>query len=184
MWKKVFRRKELHWRKPDCGVCSVVSDSATPWTAARLAPLSMGFSWQEHWSGLPCPPPGNLPDPGMEPESPALAGGFLSLSRMASPLSTVGENKIQRWRKEENNVEHLQTCRSSCLKANNSTPTTPSYISQKSPKWCCPCQLESGFLLLAVESKLCMNHTASPDLYTEMQRKRWQSPWKRVRVLC
>ena len=41
----------------------------TPWTVARQAPLSMGFSRQEHWSGLPCPPPGDLPDPGIEPRS-------------------------------------------------------------------------------------------------------------------
>ena len=40
---------------------------ATPWTAARQAPLSMGFSRQEYWSGLPCPPPGDLPNPGIEP---------------------------------------------------------------------------------------------------------------------
>jgi len=45
--------------------------SVTPWTAARQAPLSMGFSRQEYWSGVPCPPPGDLPDPGMEPASPA-----------------------------------------------------------------------------------------------------------------
>ena len=38
---------------------------ATPWTAARQAPLSMGFSRQEYWSGVPCPPPGTLPDPGL-----------------------------------------------------------------------------------------------------------------------
>ena len=44
-------------------------------TVALQAPLSMGFSRQEDWSGLPCPPPGDLPDPGMEPASPALAGG-------------------------------------------------------------------------------------------------------------
>ena len=43
----------------------------TPWTVAHQAPLSMGFSWQEYCSGLPCPPPGDLPDPGTEPESPA-----------------------------------------------------------------------------------------------------------------
>ena len=44
----------------------VVSDSfATPSTVARQAPLSMGLSRQEHWSGLPCPPPGDLPDPGI-----------------------------------------------------------------------------------------------------------------------
>ena len=41
----------------------------TPWTVALQDPLSMGFSRQEYWSGLPCPPPGDLPDPGIEPES-------------------------------------------------------------------------------------------------------------------
>ena len=45
---------------------------ATPWTVARQALLSMGFSRQEYWSGLPWPPPGDLLDPGIEPESPAL----------------------------------------------------------------------------------------------------------------
>ena len=38
----------------------------------------MGFSWQEYWYGLPCPPPGDLPDPGIIPVSPAMAGGFLT----------------------------------------------------------------------------------------------------------
>ena len=42
-----------------------------PWTVAHQAPLSMGFSRQEYWSGLLWPPPGYLPDPGIEPESPA-----------------------------------------------------------------------------------------------------------------
>ena len=41
----------------------------SPWTVACQAPLSMGFSWQEYWSMLPFPPPGNLPDPEMEPGS-------------------------------------------------------------------------------------------------------------------
>ena len=50
----------------------VKSDSfVTLWTVARQAPLSMGFSRHGYWSGLPCPPPGDLPDPGIEPESPA-----------------------------------------------------------------------------------------------------------------
>ena len=40
---------------------------ATPWTVAHQAPLSMGLSWQEYWSGLPFPPPGDLPGPGIEP---------------------------------------------------------------------------------------------------------------------
>ena len=41
----------------------------TPWAVARQAPLSMGFSRQEYWSGLPCPPPGNLSNPDIEPKS-------------------------------------------------------------------------------------------------------------------
>ena len=56
---------------------------ATPWTVAHQAPLSMGFSRQEYWSGLPCPPPGDLPNPGIESESliaPALTGGFFTTS--------------------------------------------------------------------------------------------------------
>ena len=49
-------------------VSSVVPDSATQWAVARQAPLSMGFSRQEYWSGLPCPPPGDLPNPGIKPK--------------------------------------------------------------------------------------------------------------------
>jgi len=48
-----------------------VSNSATPWTVAHQDPLSMGFSRQEYWSGLPFPSPGDLPDPGIETGSPA-----------------------------------------------------------------------------------------------------------------
>ena len=50
---------------------------ATPWTVAYQAPPSMGFSRQEYWSGLPFPSPGDLPDPGIEPRSPALPAGAL-----------------------------------------------------------------------------------------------------------
>ena len=50
---------------------------ATPWTIACQAPLSMGFFRQECWSGLPCPPPGDLPNPGIEPRSPALQADSL-----------------------------------------------------------------------------------------------------------
>ena len=52
-----------------------------PWTVAHQAPLTMGFSRQEHWSGLPCPPPGDLPNPGIKlasSMSPALAGRFFT----------------------------------------------------------------------------------------------------------
>ena len=51
---------------------SVLSVSVTPWTAAHQAPLSMEFSRREHWSGMPCPSPGGLPHPGINPDSPAL----------------------------------------------------------------------------------------------------------------
>ena len=61
-------------------VLSHVQLSAAPWTAARQAPLSLGFSRQEHWSGLPCSPPGDLANPGIEPVFPALAGGFFTTS--------------------------------------------------------------------------------------------------------
>ena len=47
-------------------------------TIAHQASLSIGFSGQEYWSGLPFPSPGDLTDPGIEPRSPALAGGFLT----------------------------------------------------------------------------------------------------------
>ena len=60
-------------------VTSVVFDSATPWTVACQAPLSMGLSQQEYWSGLSFPSPGDLPNLGIEPASPvapALAGRF------------------------------------------------------------------------------------------------------------
>ena len=72
--------------KPTKSACvlsqfNLVLRSVTPWTVAHQAPLSMAFSRQEYWSGLPCPPPGDLPDPGikpMSPVSPALAGGFFT----------------------------------------------------------------------------------------------------------
>ena len=59
-----------------CG-CSVVSDFVTPWTVARQAPLSMGFSRQEYWSGLPFPSPGDLPDPGIKCRSLSLQADSL-----------------------------------------------------------------------------------------------------------
>ena len=67
--------------------CSVVS-FATPWTAARQAPVSMGFSRQEYLSGLPFSTPGDIPDPGIQlasPASPALQADSLPLSHLGSP---------------------------------------------------------------------------------------------------
>ena len=56
-----------------------MSDSfATPWTVALPAPLSLEFPRQKYWNGLPFPPPGDLPDPGIKPKSLALTGGFFT----------------------------------------------------------------------------------------------------------
>ena len=58
---------------------------AIPWAVAHQAPLSMRFSWQEYWSGLPFPSAGDLPDPGIELASPALAGGFFTAAPPGKP---------------------------------------------------------------------------------------------------
>ena len=58
----------------------------TLWTIAHQAPLAIGFSRQEYWSGLPCPPLGDLPDPGIELKSPALQADSLSRSHWGSPV--------------------------------------------------------------------------------------------------
>ena len=61
----------------------------TLWTVAFQAALSMKFCRQEYWSGLLCPPPGDLPDPGIEPEAPALAGGFFTTSATWEALYVI-----------------------------------------------------------------------------------------------
>ena len=66
-----------------CYVASVRTASVTPWTVARQAPLFMGFSRQEYWSGMPCHLPGDLLNPGIKPKSlaaSALAGRFFTTS--------------------------------------------------------------------------------------------------------
>ena len=78
MWTQQLLGVSMH------AVVSVVSDSfATLWAVAHQTSLSMGFSRQEYWSGFPCPPPGDLPDPGLEPMSlmsHVLAGRFFTTS--------------------------------------------------------------------------------------------------------
>ena len=84
-FKKKKRKIQEHMKnKTQHLMCVLVAQSCptvTPWTVAPQAPLSMGFSRQEYWSELPCPSPGNLPDPGIKPASPtspALADGFFT----------------------------------------------------------------------------------------------------------
>ena len=66
----------------------VVSSSVIPWPVARQAPLPLGFSRQEYWSRLPCPPPGDLPNPGLEPRSPALRADSLLSELSGKPKNT------------------------------------------------------------------------------------------------
>ena len=71
---------------------SPVQHFGTPWTVARQAPLSMGFPRQEYWSGLLCPLPGDLPNPGIKPvslASPALYTGSLPTEPPEKPHSGV-----------------------------------------------------------------------------------------------
>ena len=58
----------------------------TPWTVARKAPLSMGFSRREYWSGLPFPSPGDLPDSGIKPRFPALEADALTSEPPEKPI--------------------------------------------------------------------------------------------------
>ena len=73
---------------------------ATLWTSACQATLSMGFPRQEYWSGLPCPPPGDLPDSGIEPASllsPALASRYFTTSTTWGTLNLPYDQQSQYW---------------------------------------------------------------------------------------
>ena len=74
---------------------------ATPWTIACQVPLSMGFPGQECWSGLPFPSPGDRPNPGIEPASPALAAGFFTNEPPGSPKNQISSSQT------ENNADDL-----------------------------------------------------------------------------
>ena len=67
-------------------VLSHVQLFVTPWTVALQAPLSLEFSRQEYWSGLPCSPPGDLPNPGIKPGSPAMQADYLPFELLGNPF--------------------------------------------------------------------------------------------------
>ena len=72
---------------------SVMSDSATPWIVAYQSPQSMEFSRQEYWSGLPFPSPGDLPNPGIEPGSPAFQADALTSEPQGSTRCLLHPSK-------------------------------------------------------------------------------------------
>ena len=80
-------------------VCAVaqwcLTLSRPPWAIASQAPLSLGFSRQEYWSGLPFPPPGDLPHPGIKPMFPALAGGFFITVSPGEPEHFIRSVKLK-----------------------------------------------------------------------------------------
>ena len=92
---------------------------ATPWTVTHQASLSMGFSRQEYWSGLPFPPWGNLPNLGIEPMAPALTGGFF----MTEPSAAAAKS--------------LQSCLTLCDPLDGSPPGSaiPGILQARTLEW-------------------------------------------------
>jgi len=92
--------------------CGLVAKSyptlATPWTATCQAPLSMGFSGEEYWSGLPFPFPGDLPNPGIKPGSPALQADFLPTELQGKPMMCGICFRIIQWQGEGQEWVELQ----------------------------------------------------------------------------
>ena len=96
----------------------------TPWTVACQAPLSMGFSRQEYWGALPCPPPGNLPNPGIEPRSPTLQADSLPTEPLGKPKNTgVGSLPLLQGKNQFSSV--TQSYPTLCDPMNRSTPGPP-----------------------------------------------------------
>ena len=93
-----------------CSVASVVSNSATPWSVGRQAPMSVGFFRQEYWSGLPCPPPVDLPDPEIEhmsPMSPALQEDSLP-SESPGKLQNINKEYLQSFERGKESSNYTQ----------------------------------------------------------------------------
>ena len=90
IWILLFLLDASFWgrerKKVKVKLLSCVPFLGTPWTVAYQAPLSMGFSRQEYWSGLPFPSPRDLPDPGTEPASPHCRQTLYHLSHQGNPL--------------------------------------------------------------------------------------------------
>ena len=114
LWQKVKRNLKASWWKWKRRVKSEVKVKslshvqlfATLWTVAYQASLSMGFSRQEYWSGLPFPSPGDLPDPGIEPRSSALEADALTSEPPGKPGEKVGEWKTWLKSQHSENEDH------------------------------------------------------------------------------
>ena len=98
LFKKKKKNPQGSLAFPSCMHECLVAQSrptlSTPWTAACHAPLSMGLSRQEYWSGLPCLPPGDPPNPRIEPMFPALAGRFFTAEPLGKPDHCLLHSKV------------------------------------------------------------------------------------------
>ena len=99
-----------------CVLCSgpqLCLTLVTPWTITRQAPLSIGFSRQECWNGLPCCLPGNLPNAGIEPAflamSPVLAGRFFTTSATWETPPSLAKQKCLLWKRNKDDVSWRKT---------------------------------------------------------------------------
>ena len=138
-WQKVFIAKAEYEPRPYCSIVGTFnqptllsvcvlshSDSfVAPWTAAHQAPLSMGFPRQEYWNGVPFPPSENLPDSGIEPVSPALAGRFFTTKLPGKPTLLSAAAKS------------LQSCPTLCKPIDSSPPgsSIPGILQARILEW-------------------------------------------------
>ena len=96
-----------------------------PWTVAHQAPLSMGFSRQEYWSGLSFPSPGDLPDPGIEPGFPALEADSLPSEPPGKPHLYKKDSQISTPVQSEVKVLVTESCPTLCYPMDYSSPGSP-----------------------------------------------------------
>ena len=81
----ILKMPMIYWSRCVRACSQLYPTVVTAWTVAHQSPLSMEFSRQENWSKLLFPSPGDLPDSGIEPASPALAGGFFTTEPLGKP---------------------------------------------------------------------------------------------------
>ena len=103
---------------------------ATPWTVARQAPLFLGFPRQEYWSGLLFPSPGDLPDLGVKPASPALTGRFFNTEQPEKPDRLVAAAAAAA-------AKSLQSCPTLCDPMDSSPPGSaiPGILQARTLEW-------------------------------------------------
>ena len=141
--------KERKWSR------SVMSDFATPWTIAYQAPPPMGFSRQEYWSGLPFPSPGDLPNPGIEPTSPALQVDSLPLSHRGCAL-VIAKSKLYFWviyLEERNVIWDVSNLWDITTDTENKVSQTLHQISKSSSHTWVPKDKKSGSTILLTKER-------------------------------